>query len=64
MMCLSAATTIELQCGREYGFSDGEKLRATDLSSLTSQELNDLPTNIISEHDLSRLDRKARVAER
>ena len=64
MMCLSAATAIKLQCGREYGFSDGEKLRVTDLSSLTGQELNDLPTNnIISECDLSRFDRETRVAK-
>ena len=42
-MCHSAAApAIKLQCG--YGFSDGGKIRATDLSSLTAQELNDLPT--------------------
>ena len=42
-MCHSAAApAIKLQCG--YGFSDWGKIRATDLSSLTAQELNDLPT--------------------
>ena len=42
-MCHSAAApAIKLQCG--YGLSDGGKIRATDLSSLTAQELNDLPT--------------------
>ena len=29
MMCPSAATAIKSQWGREYGFSDGKKLRAT-----------------------------------
>ena len=24
-MCISAATAVKLQCGREYGFSDAEK---------------------------------------
>ena len=27
-MCSSAAAAMNQQCGREYGFSDGEKLRA------------------------------------
>ena len=45
-MCESAAESIKRQCGREYGFADGDKeLRATDLSTLTSDELDGLPTN-------------------
>ena len=64
MMCLYAAATINLQCSREYSFSDEEKLRARDLSSLTAEELNDLSTNIItSECNLSRFDREARVGK-
>ena len=64
MMCLYAAATINLQCSREYSFSDEEKLRARDLSSLTVEELNDLSTNIItSECNLSRFDREARVGK-
>lgn len=64
MMCLYAAATIKLQCNRGYSFSDEEKLRARDLSSLTAEELNDLSTNVItSECNLSRFDREARVGK-
>ena len=64
LMCTSAAEAIKLQCGREYGFSDGEKLRASKLSSLTSDQLEGLPTNNLStERDLSRFDREARVSK-
>ena len=64
LMCTSAAEAIKLQCGREYGFSDGEKLRASKLSSLTSDQLEALPTNNLStERDLSRFDREARVSK-
>ena len=59
-MCISAAAAVKLQCGREYGFSDGDKLRATDLSSLTEVELVGLPTNnLVNERDLYRFDREA-----
>ena len=61
-MCISAAATVKLQCGREYGFADGDKLRATDLSSLPEEELQGLPTNnLVNERDLSQFDREARV---
>lgn len=64
MMCTSAAAAIKLQCGREYGFTDGEKLRATNLSLLSVQELEGLPTNnLVTERDLSRFDREAKVAK-
>ena len=64
LMCTAAAETILQQCGKEYGFSkDQYPLRATDLSILTSQELDGLPTNnCISERDLSRFDSEARVS--
>ena len=63
-MRFSAATAIKLQCSRDYGFSDGETLRATDLSSLPAQGSNDLLTNsILSERNLSRFNRQARVAK-
>ena len=64
-MCISAAAAIKLQCAREYGFSDeDEKLRTTDLSVLTNEELEGLPTNnLITERDLSRFDREARVSK-
>ena len=41
----SAYAAVKQQCGREYGFSDGEKLRATDLSMLSVSDLEGLPTN-------------------
>lgn len=64
MMCISSAAAVKLQCGREYGFSRGEELRATDLSSLAPRELAGLPTNnLVTERDLSRFDREARVAK-
>ena len=36
-MCLSAAEAIKLQCGREYGFTDGEEQHATVLATEESQ---------------------------
>ena len=64
LMCTAAAETILRQCGKEYGFSkDQYPLGATDLSTLTSQELDGLPTNnCISERDLSRFDSEDRVS--
>ena len=44
-MCSSAAAAVKQKCGREYGFSDGEKLRATDLSMLSASDLEGLPTD-------------------
>ena len=52
-MCISAASAVKLQCGREYGFSDAEK-RATDLSTLAVNELEVLSTNnLVTKRDLS-----------
>ena len=64
MMCISAAAAVKLQCGREYGFSTGKELHATDLSSLAPEQLVGLPTNnLVAERDLSKFDREARVAK-
>ena len=63
MMCISVAAALKLQCGREYGFSTGKELRATDLSSLAPEQLVGLRTNKVAECDLSKFDREARVAK-
>ena len=56
-MCLSAAEAIKLQCGREYGFADGEEQRATVLATEESEKLVGLPTNnLITERDFSKFD--------
>ena len=49
---------------REYGFpDDGENLHATDISKLTPEEREGLPTNnCISEWDLSKFDKEAGVS--
>lgn len=61
MMCVAAGEAVLRQCGREYGFSN-EPLRATDISALTREQRKGLPTNnCISERDLSRLDKEAKV---
>ena len=44
LMCIDAADGIMLQCGREYGFSIKESNRATNLSTLTKEQLKGLPT--------------------
>ncbi|KAG1652562.1 Anaphase-promoting complex subunit 5 [Nymphon striatum] len=63
MMCVTAASAVKLQCGREYGFSE-VKLRATDLSLLSEKDLEGLPTNnLVAERDFSRFAREARVAK-
>ena len=62
-MSSSAAAALKQQCGREYGFSDGEKLRATDLSMLLVSDLEGLTTNnLATERDFSQFDREAKVA--
>ena len=62
-MCSSAAAAVKQQCGREYGFSDGEKLRAADLSMLSASDLEGLPTNnLATERDLSQFGRETKVA--
>ena len=59
---MSAAEAVLRQCGREYGFSD-EPMRATDISTLTPEEREGLPTNnCISERDLSPFDKEAVVS--
>ena len=64
-LCVSAAGGVKLQCGREYGFADGEQpLRATDLTKLTKAELEDLPTNnLAAERDLAKFSNLAVVAK-
>ena len=62
-MCVSAAAAIKRQCGREYGFAEGEDLRTTDISKLNHRELQGLPTNnCVSKRDLSQFDREATVS--
>ena len=62
-MCSSAAAAVKQKCGREYGFSDGEKLRATDLSMLSASDLEGLPTNnLAAERNLSQFDREVKAA--
>ena len=62
-MCVPAAETIKLQCGREYGFSD-QRQRATDLSKLTASDRSGLPTNnSISELELSKFDKESIVSK-
>ena len=49
-----------LQCGREYGFSIQESNRATNLSTLTKEQLKGLPTgNLKCERHLSVFDKRA-----
>ena len=43
-MCSSFTAPVKQQWGREYGFSDGERLRATNLSMLSASDLEGLPT--------------------
>ena len=60
-MCISAASAVKLQCGREYGFSDAEK-RATDLSIMAANKLEGLPTNnLVTVRDLLRFNRDAKL---
>ena len=62
-MCSSAAGAVKQQCRREYGFSDGEKLRATDLIMLPASDPEGLPTNnLATERNLSQFDGEAKVA--
>ena len=47
------------KCGREYGYAEHD-LRATDLSTLSADDLDGLPTNnCINEQDLSKFDKEA-----
>ena len=54
---------MKQQCEREYDFSDGEKLRATDFSMLPTSDLEGLPTNnLATKRDLSQFDGEPKVA--
>ena len=44
LMCIGAADGVMLQCGAEYGFAPQSSTRATDLSLLTKEQLEGLPT--------------------
>lgn len=60
--CSSTAAAVKQQCEREYGFSDGEKLRAIDLSMISASDLKGLPTNnLATERGLSQFYREAKV---
>ena len=55
---------VKLQRGWEYRFSRGEDICAKDLSNLAPKQLDGLPdNNLVTECDLSRFDREARVAK-
>ena len=61
-----AAETIELQCGREYGFGErlNENPRATAIYKLTSEERKDLEMhNLVAERNLGVFDKRADVAK-
>ena len=62
MMCIEGAAGLEMQCGREYGFSSDKtksENRATDISLLSQSTLDGLPTNNLSaERNLSEFDRR------
>ena len=65
-MCLDAAKTIELQCGREYGFGSHSDAvpRATEIHKLSEEERKDLEkSNIIGEQELGGFDHRADVAK-
>ena len=64
-MCVAAAASIKLQCGREYGFSNREAPRATVLATASREELDGgLSTNtLVAERDFSKFDRLVRVAK-
>ena len=62
-MCIDAAAGIQLQCGREYGFSNDAE-RATVVSELTDSFLEGLPTNnIVAERYLTKFDRLSVVSK-
>ena len=63
MMCIEGAAGLEMQCGREYGFSsnreENDENRATNISLLSPSSLEGLPTNNLSaERNLSEFDRR------
>ena len=65
-MCNDAAKTLELQCGREYGFGSlyGKKKRGTDLASMSVSDLQHMPTdNVIAEREFAKFDHVSQVAK-
>ena len=42
--CEAAWSAVQLQCGREYGFSDTSDVKATVISALDFKHLEELPT--------------------
>lgn len=55
--CVQASSDLKTQKGREYGFGNDKKLRATDLSSLSQSELKGLPcNNLVCERELGKVD--------
>ena len=63
-MCHDAAKTIELQCGREYGFGENTlPQRATEIHKLSDEEKKDLErNNILAERELGVFDHRSVVA--
>ena len=65
-MCEDAATVLDRQAGREYGFGEGVDVtpRATQLHLLAPEERADLPTNNLdAERHLSVFGKRAPVAK-
>ena len=65
-MCTKAPETIELQCGREYGFGErlNENPRATAIYKLTPEERKGLEKhNLVAERLLAVFDLRAQVTK-
>ena len=65
-MCTKAAETVELQCGREYGFGSrmNENKRATAIYQLTPAERKGLEKhNLVAERKLGVFDIRSNVAK-
>ena len=59
-ICLEATDGIMLQCGGEYGFAEESSQHPTDLSLLTKEERQGLPTgNLKCERHLSVFDNRS-----
>ena len=58
-MCKNAADGILMQCGREYGFSQDNSLRPTDITTVNIEDLKLLPcNNLKAERNLAEFDRR------
>ena len=65
-MCYDAAMTIEVQCGRDYGFGTRTDLkqRATEIHNLSEEEKIDLEKhNVICERKLGVFDHRDDVSK-